>query len=99
MVACWKLPVTSCWYPVCAATAHAMVSCLPVSIQRKEFVCGVNPWRAVRLPNVWHVSAVIAFLNSRGAPVRWGKVTEPPPCSEWHKKGAQRSSALIHHVN
>ena len=32
--------------------------------------------------------AVIAFLNSRGAPVRWGKVTEPPPDSEWAKKGA-----------
>ena len=39
------------------------------------------------LRDVWHVFAVIAFLNSRGAPVRWGKVTEPPPCSEWHKKG------------
>ena len=35
--------------------------------------------------------AVIAFLNSRGAPVRWGKVTEPPPCSEWAKKGAHLS--------
>ena len=33
-------------------------------------------------------TAVIAFLNSRGAPVQWGKIAEPPACSEWSKKGA-----------
>ncbi|CAK0784318.1 hypothetical protein CVIRNUC_007522 [Coccomyxa viridis] len=30
---------------------------------------------------------VVEFLNSRGAPVKWGKVCEPPSCSEWSKKG------------
>lgn len=33
-------------------------------------------------------TAVIAFLNSRGAPVQWGKIVEPPAACEWGKKGA-----------
>ena len=44
------------------------------------------------LTDRWADLTVIEFLNSRGAPVKWGKVCEPPSCSEWSKKGLSLES-------
>ena len=46
------------------------------------------------LAECWSAVIVIEFLNSRGAPVKWGKVCEPPSCSEWSKKGLPPESII-----